>query len=820
MKNKIVLLILALGFLGMLQLSAQIKQANSLFEQFKYSKAIPLYKKATDDKDEKIRKEATVRLADCYRLTNNMIEARSWYARAVAYKNIDSINYYYLGMALRTLANYDEAEKAFLSYAEKAPSDFRGKIYAQYCRDMKLWEGLSPSAEIRNTITLNSPYSDFGPMFYKDGLVITSDRDIDMMSDKNYQWTAFGYLDLYYAQPGFYNDFWSDMANPRRLPNTFNQPYHDGPASFTANFNQIFTTRTLKNSSKKDSANIRTDLLKIYYADLTDQKKVVYYPFPYNSEDYSFGHPAISADGKSLIFSSNKPGGAGQSDLYISKLVGGKWNEPVNLGKNVNTFGNEVFPYLANDSTLFFSSDGLPGFGGLDIYETNLVNGEWIEAWNLKLPVNSPYDDFSLIFDKKLTSGFFSSNRPGGLGSDDIYAFRNYHRTPPADNRPAMEAKINSPKALTISGFVKDKTTKTPLDSVTIFVLNTTTNEVLVLKTNPEGYFETPVTKGDLYIAKAMKPNFFDDCLNFRISPTDELVKQKTPRDLLLDKYALNQVFVIENIYYDLDKWFIREDAKPPLDNLVRILKQYPINVELGSHTDSRASFEYNNELSQKRAESAVRYMTLNGINPMRLTAKGYGETKLVNNCADGVTCTEVEHQANRRTEFKITDINSNNSDKKAFNPNVFNAGDKIPVQLLDSEFFNGCLNNKSTAENSSSALKSEYQKKVADAPEVTKRPESSLPVGSATAKSEKISYAIQLAAATNPIKNIAANFKGEQSIQEKKIGAFFKYFSGSFDDLSQASAVQKRLKAKFPGAFVVAFKGDQIIIVDQAQKN
>jgi outer membrane protein OmpA-like peptidoglycan-associated protein len=687
--------------MGKMELSAQLKQANFFFEQFKYSKAIPLYKKATDNKDEKIRKEATVRLADCYRLMNNVNEARSWYVRAVAYKNVDSINYYYLGMALRTLANYDDAEKAFLQYAEKAPSDFRGEKYARFCRDIKQWEGLAPSAEIKNASTLNSPYSDFGPMYYKDGLIIASDRDIDMMNDKNYLWTAFGYLDLYFAQPGFYNDFWSDMASPTKMPNTFNQPYHDGPSSFNADFTQIFTTRTLRNSSKKDSTNIRTDLLKIYIANLTGEKKIEYTAFPYNSEDYSVGHPTVSADGKTIIFSSNKPGGAGQSDLYISKLVDGKWIEPVNLGKNVNTFGNEVFPFLANDSTLFFSSDGLPGFGGLDIYETNLVNGEWIQAWNLKLPINSPYDDFSIVFDKNMTAGFFSSNRPGGLGSDDIYAFKNYRRTPATDDRPAIAAKAIDQKLLTISGYVKDKNTKTPIDSATVFVLNTTTNEVLVLKTNPEGYFETPVTKGDLYVAKAMKPDFFDDCLNFRIQLTETSVKLKTPRDLFLDKYALNQVFVIENIYYDLDKWFIREDAKPPLDNLVRILKQYPISVELGSHTDSRASFEYNIELSQKRAESAVRYITLNGINPVRLTAKGYGETKLVNKCADGVPCTEPEHQANRRTEFKITAINSGVSNKKPFDPNVFKAGDKIPVQLLDGEFFNGCLGNMGTAESS-----------------------------------------------------------------------------------------------------------------------
>lgn len=729
MKNRIALLILTISLISNLQLSAQIKKAGFFFDQFKYSKAIPLYKKAAEEKDEKIRIEATVRLADCYRLINNAAEARSWYARAVTYKDVDSINYYYLGMALRTLANYEEGEQAFKTYAEKAPSDFRGEIYARYCRDIRPWLVYEPSAEIKNAATMNSTFSDFGPIYYNEGIVFTSDRDIDMINDKNYLWTNFGYLDLYTSQPNFYMDFWSDMTSPIKMTKSFNQAYHDGPASFTSDYSQIFSTRTLRNSSKKDSTNIHTDLLKIYYADISDEKKIEFKPFPYNSEEYSVGHPAISGDGKKLIFSSNKPGGLGQSDLYMSDLTDGKWSEPVSLGDAVNSFGNEVFPFFANDSTLFFSSDGHPGYGGLDLYETNLVNGQWITPWNLKLPLNSPYDDFGIVFNKNMDQGFFSSNRPGGLGSDDIYSFKLYHRVPPIDDRfrpsanPLAKAETpirkypekpipvfnNSP---VISGYVKDKTTLTPLDSATVFVLNTSNNEVLVLKTNPEGYFETPVIKGILYITKAMKPDFFDDCLNFRIPVNDPSLNLKTPRDLLLDKYALNQTFVIQNIYYDLDKWFIREDAKPPLDNLVRILKQYPINVELGSHTDSRASFEYNIELSQKRAEAAVRYLTFNGINPMRMTAKGYGETMLVNKCADGVPCTEPEHQANRRTEFKITAVNSTITNKKAFDPNVFKAGDKIPVQLLDSEFFNGCLENKSTAETNNPFPKTEPDKK------------------------------------------------------------------------------------------------------------
>ena len=850
MKNKIVIIFLVICTLSVVQLKAQIKQANFFFEQFKYSKAIQLYKKALLGKDEKIREEATVRLADCYRLMNNANEARSWYARAVKFKDAAPLNYYYLGMSLRTLANYDEAEKAFSTYAEKVPSDCRGKIYAQYCRDIKQWNSFTSCAEIKNEQAMNSPYSDFGAVFYKDGLIFTSDRDIDMMDDKNYLWTNFGYLDLYSAQPQYYNDFWSNMGNVTKMPNTFNQPYHDGPASFTADYKQVFITRTLKNSTRKDSANLRTDLLKIYFADLTDEKKIVYKAFPFNSDNYSVGHPSVSVDGKKLIFSSNAPNGEGQSDLYCSELVDGQWSHPVNLGTEVNTFGNEVFPFLANDSTLFFASDGLPGYGGLDIYETNFINGKWSTPINLKAPINSAYDDFSVVFDSKMTDGFFSSNRPGGVGSDDIYAFKNYRQVSSAniipDPRPLAYAQ--SPQSVEkyvpvpgnsssiISGFVKDKRSLAPLDSATVFVLNTYTNEVYILKTDSKGYFEVPVSKGILYVAKAMKPNFFDDGLNFRIATNEPSNKLKTPRDLLLDKYALNQVFVIENIYYDLDKWFIRDDAKPSLDKLVHILKQYPISVELGSHTDSRASVGYNNELSQKRAESVVRYLTMNGINPARLTAKGYGETVPVNKCKDGVPCTEPEYQANRRTEFKITAINTADAGRRTINPSVFMAGDKIPVQLLDPEFFNICLDDKNAATNMALETTPSVSKKTERiVPSTTiqekKEPTSLLenvaanpektdanPTNSSFVSVNQVWFAIQLAASTTPIKIKPENFKGEEAIHERKVGKYRKYIKGRFSDFAQAMEEQRRLLTKFPEAFIVAFKGNRQIPLNEAR--
>ncbi len=702
MKTKITLLFLILSLVSFAgHVFSPKKRADLLFNEFKYSKAIPLYLKATEDKDTLVRKDATVRLADCFRLMNNMDEARLWYEQVVAFRNIPPINYYYLGMSLRTLENYKEAEIAFLKYAELASYDPRGKAYASYCSQIRQWQDLPQCAEIKNAKGLNSSCSDFAPVYYQEGIVFSSDRDVDMIEEQTYLWTSFGYLDMYQSNPVFNNDFWNEMNAPEKMSSIYNQAYHDGPLCFSSDFKKVFITRTLQQKSawKKNNGNIPTNLLKIFYATL-DAKEVEFEAFPFNSDDYSVGHPALSKDGKRIIFSSDMDGGYGESDLYISELVNGEWSKPINLGHEINTFGNEVFPFWANDSTLYFSSDGLPGYGGLDVYESRFENGQWSAPWNLKSPINSSYDDFSIVFNPNGKDGFVCSNRPGGLGSDDIYTFRDYKRTPSitpeikSEEKPALF--VDEP---IISGYVKNKSTMEPISNATVFLFNTLKNEVSVLKTDTNGYYEAPIEKGILYVAKAMKSDFFDDCLNFRISQQETALELKTPRDLLLDKYQLNQVFRIDNIYYDLDKWFIREDAQPALDNLVRILKRYPISVELGSHTDSRASFEYNIELSQKRAESAVRYIVMNGIDPIRITAKGYGETQLTNHCKDGVPCSEEEHQANRRTEFKITSIGSTSSSGNAFDPTVFKAGDIIPAQLLGVDFFNACLEEFSSAD-------------------------------------------------------------------------------------------------------------------------
>ncbi|TKG95624.1 tetratricopeptide repeat protein [Puteibacter caeruleilacunae] len=681
-RNQIfIFLLLLLGC--QLQVYAQLKKADKLFEQYQYGKAIRFYERAVDSNDEQTKQQATTGMANCYRMMNNMAEARSWYSRAIEFENTNPKNYYYLGVAYRVLGEYDKAADAFTKYVKLVPNDIRGQEYAEHCRIVADWNAKIPSAEIRNVHEINSECADFAPTFFNGSILFASDRKYSYLKRDIYHWTNFGYLDLYEVEPSLYKDYWNQMKEVKAASGAFNHEFHDGPVCFSTDRKQVFITRAVGDRVQKDSANYRTHNMKLFYGEYNDNEKIKFKSFPYNDDHYSLGHATLSPDGNKLIVSSDKPGGYGESDLYVSEFKNGEWSELVNLGEEINTFGDEVFPYWADEETVFFSSDGHVGYGGLDLFECKINGQKCFNVRNLQKPLNSSYDDFSIVFNEGMKEGLFSSNREGGKGSDDIYVFRNFQNS-------GEIVDIEQP--LIVSGYVKDQNTLEPINDASVFFLNANENQVLVLKTDEQGYFETEVDRGDHYIAKAMKNGYFHDCLGFQATEEDTVTKMSTPRDLLLHKYEINEVFAVENIYYDLDKSFIREDAKPPLENLVRLLKQYPINVELGSHTDCRASFQYNIDLSQRRAEAAVRYIIMRGIDPKRITAKGYGETMLVNRCADGVECTEEEHQANRRTEFKITSLYLDEADSNIFDPSAFDAGDIIPLILLPKEFYKGCL--------------------------------------------------------------------------------------------------------------------------------
>jgi outer membrane protein OmpA-like peptidoglycan-associated protein len=261
----------------------------------------------------------------------------------------------------------------------------------------------------------------------------------------------------------------------------------------------------------------------------------------------------------------------------------------------------------------------------------------------------------------------------------------------PKEITPAKApAEAPAPASLTVSGCVKDKNTHEPVPGAVVFMLDNESGKALVIKTNSGGCFKTPVKKGMNYSMKAMQTGYIADCLSFILDSTQPGPDFSLPRDLLLDKLTVNRKFKLENIYYDFNKSFIRKDAEPSLNNLVTILKENPITVELGSHTDSRGSDQYNLKLSQRRAEAAVHYIVSQGIDPKRITAHGYGETQLVNRCRNHVKCSAAEHQANRRTEFKILSVYEDKSDK-TFNTDKFRAGEIIDIRFMPDGFFSEC---------------------------------------------------------------------------------------------------------------------------------
>ena len=657
---------------------AQMKTADKLYERYAYSKAIPYYLKVVHSKDEKNKEIAISRLADCYRHINDYTDACHWYQEAVANQNAEAINYFYLGTVLRSLSRYPEAQNAFMEYSKLVPSDERGQKFAGFCEEIQKWNDSTISTIIINKEEINSGKSDFSPVIHDGKLVFTSDRGVDMLDNNNYNWTGNAYLDLYYSIPENNGDYLGKMGVPEKMPGNINQPYHDGPACFTKDGKMVFITRTVKGSAKLGKK--ETDLLAIYYANL-NEKKLDFVSFPYDSDEYSVGHPAISPDGLKLIFSSDMPGGHGGSDLYLSIFNSGKWTKPENLGSIINTFGDEVFPVWGNDSELYFSSDSHMGYGGLDIYKTNFFNGEWTTPVNLRSPINSSYDDFGIIYLANNKDGFFSSNRPGGKGSDDIYQFTDFHKI--------EDIELN--KLIYASGVVKENKSGLPIEGAMVFLYDTSSDEALMVKTNNDGYYEFPVESGKNYVVKAVKEQYFNNCLSFITRDLENQNGRKAELgELFLTKYEVDKVFKVENIYYDLDSWKIRDDAKVELKKLVNLLDQYPISVEIGSHTDCRGTEEYNANLSLKRAEAVRRYLIANEINADRITAKGYGESVPLNGCTDGVSCTEEEYQFNRRTEFKITDID--NSFMKQNNlPLNFESGDKVSLKVLGERFFESC---------------------------------------------------------------------------------------------------------------------------------
>ncbi len=672
MKN-IILILATLLMLPVLLNAQSLNAAQKLMDKFDYSGAVVILSKAVSDP--KMNASAIPMLAECYRLQHDIENTKIYFEKAVALPGAKPEAFFYYAQALQSTGDYSKAREMFLKYAEKNPADLKGKLFIAECDSvLGPWKSITSGLEVKPANNINTAQSDFGPAFYEGELVFASDFSSNPAEGKQYGWTGRGYLNLMKAQPLSPGDFWGNMGSSFEFEKKFNQQYHDGPATFSADGNFIYFTRSEYGKAKREGI-YKTNLLKIYFAEKKNGAWGEVKPFFLNSTEYSVGHPALSSDGKTLYFVSDMPGGQGGTDIWMCKFEKSSWGAAINLGPVVNTKENEMFPSVDEDGVLYFASEGHPGYGALDMFKTSNINGNWLNPVNLHPPINSSYDDFAIALVPGSKAGFFSSNRPGGAGNDDIYAFR---------------VKEEPIKPTFISGLVQDKITMKPIAGATVFLSNDNTGKVKILKTGTDGMFKCTIEPAATYTVKAMMVNYIADCSPVPINIMKPGTTVPMPRVLFLDKLVINKAFRIENIYYDFDKFNIREDAKPELDKLVRIMKENMINVELGSHTDCRGSFEYNDKLSQSRAESAVNYIISTGIDKARIAAKGYGERQLTNTCADGVKCTPEEHQANRRTEFKVTGYNVvANPDQ--FDYSKFTEGQEIEFSSLPAGFLSQC---------------------------------------------------------------------------------------------------------------------------------
>lgn len=643
--------------------------------------------------------DATEIMANSYRLTKQYKEALVWYEKLSKLRfSKPDWNLHY-AEALANNKEYEKSEQFYRKYLAMIPSDRRAKLFSEADFD-KLGKTVDWDIKFLNINTLASDYS---PMLYKDGLLFTSNRQNTKPVKYVFGWNNTPFSDLYLvkdknnikpieetqdtvAEKGVakkkkskYND---DNTKPtsndseilgvydsktysvnsddnknvkvEKLTGNVNTKFHEGAPAQLPNGDIIFT-RNNYYKSKAEQSSDGTTKLKMFTAKGYNLNEIV--PFNYNNDEYSVGHPTVSKDGGILIFSSDMPNGLGGVDLYYCIRLSdkGEWSRPVNFGKKINSEGDEEFPYLDNFNKLYFSSNGLPGLGGLDVFSIEIKDLKPIGiAENLGPPLNSPFDDFAVA---KINgeSGYFSSNR---RGNDDIYSFKR------KEYKIILEAKV------------VDGATGLPLINSIVTLRDGDNIQNIPLDANAGFIKELPKNTGFDLIGTLK--DFLPDR---RYIGTDGITQDTVIKvTLTLNKAnavqqfvfkncdSLKRVFKTENIYYDLDKYFIRADAEPSLDKLANLLKRYPyLKVLTSSHCDSRASENYNRILSLNRGESAKAYLIAKGIGGDRISVGYYGKSRLVNKCVDGVECSEDEQQRNRRTEFEIiyNGINLNQIDCK-----------------------------------------------------------------------------------------------------------------------------------------------------------
>ncbi len=619
MKKYSILLFFGLAGFSLTAQNRDTKIADKLFDSYEYVQAVKEYLSLVD----KQKADAYVyrQLADSYYNMNNTVEAEKWYGEAVKFSPTAATLYRYV-QVLKSNAKYEESNAQMKVFAAMAPQDERAKEFLKnpdYLSDLLKKE---TGFEVKK-ININSGKSDFGAVLYNDKLYFASARN---ENSKIYGWNNEPYLDLYQAE---YKETKGAFSAPTPI-SELNSDFHEGSLTMSPDGNTIyFSSESFKDQlfQKDNVKKLKYGQVNLYKAVKENGKWTAITPLPFNSKSYSVGNPSLDREGNWLYFASNMPGSIGGTDLWkVAVNPDGSYGAPENLGRKINTVDDENFPFVTEDGVLYFSSDRLTGFGGLDVFSVDLKKEERLE--NMGKPLNTEKDDFAFTFNKEKNIGFVSSSR---LGDDNIYS-----------TKPVCDASIDV--------VVKNAKTQKMLTDYRVLISDMN-NNVLATKIADE--------KGEvLYDAECQKSylvNVYKDGYITKSFPIAKIENAVTVNALLdpIEVVVTENEIILNPIYFNFNKSDITSQGAEELDKLVYMMSQNDkLKIFVKSHTDSRGNNEFNLKLSNRRAEATVKYIVSKGISANRISGKGFGESQPKVSC--GNECTFEEHAMNRRSEFMI----------------------------------------------------------------------------------------------------------------------------------------------------------------------
>ncbi len=618
-KNLLIICVIFISSISFGQ-KKSLKYANKLFEKKAYIEAAVIYEKLD------YNKEVLQNLGDCYYYNSKMGKAKTVYNWLFSsYK--DSLNpsvYFRYVQALKGVNDYntsDQIQSEYLGHEVNTPNFIENlKRIVPYNYQIK-------------EVNTGSNEGDFGVSYFGEDIVFTSLRNIE---NPEYGWNKKPYLDLYQA---FVSDD-KNLENVVPFSDNINTETHESNATFTSDLKIMYFSRT--GDKQVQIGEEKYAAVKIFRAELIDSEWTNITELPFSNDMYSTQHPVLNKDNTKLYFSSDMPGSIGSFDIYYVNISDNTYSDPINLGSSINTKHREQFPFIDNDETLYFASDGHEGIGNLDIFMSKLMDSQYKEILNLGPTINTGMDDFSFVLNDSIQKGFFASNRDG---LDKLYAF----------------SRIENKRTFIVVGDVRDKNTKEILPGTKVTLLNEDGSIADELIVGEDGKYRFNTEPNKVYSIEGYRDFYIPTIEEFN---TNEEGKVEYNIELEIESYDDAEEIVVtktdgyiyielENIYFDLDKWNIKPQASKTLDVLVNLLKKYPrMEIQLGAHTDSRSSDEYNLILSENRAKSTLDYLVSNGINKSRLQSKGFGESQPLVDCGDN--CTEDIHAINRRCEFII----------------------------------------------------------------------------------------------------------------------------------------------------------------------